>query len=350
MAGSSSHRSGLLVGLISLILLPSLPAEGGEREAFSAIQPALSREGLVLLTREGEARIERPDGSLTRVPLRKRERLSALGEIRGGWVAAGWRETGRGTDLVVIQEGLAGRTRTPPPAAVGGLRIAPVLLVDREELVGLAWLEGDEIRGLAVRMADWTGIDWGPARTVSPAGPGSQTGLAGAVLGDGTVLLAWSRFDGEDDEIFWSHRRGDGFSTPRRLTSDNRVPDVTPALISTGRGALLAWSRIDGEGYRLMTSAFSSGRWSAAEPAAETGSLFPSFHRTEAGLFLLYRSAQPRGWSVGEIEESGRVGRRARQETAEAERPVLGAPDDSAIGLRWPRDEEELRARWEAGL
>ncbi len=135
-----------------------------------------------------------------------------------------------------------------PPGQVGVDRRSPVLLVRKETLLGIAWLEGDTASSLSVRAAAWDGDAWQDVETVSAPGPGSQTGLTGTVLADGSWLLAWSAVDGEDDEIVWSRRAGDRWTPVRPVSENNHVPDVTPVLTAAGTGALLAWSRYDGEG------------------------------------------------------------------------------------------------------
>ncbi|HEX5760898.1 MAG TPA: hypothetical protein VF121_17045, partial [Thermoanaerobaculia bacterium] len=144
------------------------------------------------------------------------------------------------------------------------------------ELAGLAWLEGADGRSLAVRFARWDGERWARPRTVAAPGPGSQTALAAARLADASWLLAWSRFDGADDEVVWSRSagpEGESWSAPRRIAQDNAVPDVTPALTAVaGGGAVAAWSRYDGEDYRVVTARFDGRGWSAPRAVGPAGS------------------------------------------------------------------------------
>jgi len=243
--------------------------------------------------------------------------------------------TGEGSPAVTL----------PAPPAVSNLRREPLPLVEDGRLAGLVWLEGDAARALAVRYARWNGAAWEAPQTVAAPGPGSQLALSAARLKDGSWLLAWSAFDGHDDEIVWSRQAADGsWSVPQRVAADNDVPDITPALTATADGsALLAWSRFDPEtgGYQVVTSRFQARGWAAPRvAAAASGSLFPSFEAAESGAWLLlYQTALPRGWAAVEIDGAGRTGRTAAirmgTEAARRERPEVAA-DRSGVTFRWP--------------
>lgn len=231
----------------------------------------------------------------------------------------------------------------PPPPALEGLpeppwsagpRAEPLPLVGPDgELAGLAWLEGDDPARLEVRFAAWNGTSWGPAETVAGPGPGSQMALAATVLADGSPLLLWSAFDGEDDEVLWSLGGGGSWSEPRRLGADDRVPDITPAVRrdhrgGRGTGALAAWSEYaatgaaadPGGGYRVMVSRLevrgSEATWSPPRPIGPPGSLFPTWTTPEggesAGPLLLLRTVRPRGWQAVELGPGDLPRRRAQ--------------------------------------
>lgn len=227
----------------------------------------------------------------------------------------------------------------------------PVLRLDPVPTrAGVAWLEGADRGSLAVRWAPREDDRRGAAETVAAPGPGSQLALTATTLDDGTPLVAWSRFDGEDDEIYWSRRDAAGWSPPARLAGDNRVPDVTPALTHVPGGALAAWSRFERSSgqYRLVVSRFDGTAWSPPRPLAAPGSLYPGFESGGVRPQLLYRSAAPRGWVVLELEVPALQGearplRRAAvaaPATAEPRRPVV---DGGALRL----DGERVELVWE---
>ncbi len=348
-------RRGLPFATLALALAaaaPAPPAAAAPRgRPTEVLQAPESDRGLVLVVSGRRARAEWRHGRERAPRLRRGEYLVSVADLGRGWVAAGVRPAGTAdgaTEIFLIEADSGGRRRLrpPAPAAGGKLRLRPVPIVERGRLAGLAWLEGDHPRRAAVVAADWTGAGWGPTRTVSPPGRGSQSGLAAATLGEGSTLLVWSAFDGEDDEILWSRRRGEGWGAPSRLHPGNATPDVTPAVIATRRGALAVWGRLDGGAYRLYSSRFAGGSWSPPRPAAAAGSLFPTLHRSRQGLFLLHWSAAPDGWAVAEIDAEARTLRRALVPAAPGPRPALAASDGEGPTLRLAAGRRRAGAAW----
>lgn len=318
-----------LAGTFCLLLAASAVAAQD-----SPLQAFRGSDALTLLPAEGEARIELPGGRVLRVPLPERADLSSFAALDGGWVAVGSVPDAAGGRKLFLLRGndKASRPLPEPPGQEGRDRRGAVLLVDHGRLAGLAWLEGDDSRSLAVRSAAWTGQKWGAPERVSFPGPGSQLALAGAVLADGSWLLAWSAFDGEDDEIVWTRRSGDAWQPVERLSPGNHVPDITPAVTATAGGALIAWSRYDGEGYQLRVARFARGGWTGERPAAPSGSLYPGF---VGGSRLLYLDASPRAWSVLDLDGEGRAKARASVPSAAPERPAVSF-DGATVRMRWP--------------
>jgi acyl-CoA thioesterase-1 len=290
-----------------------------------------------LLAGSGEARLDLPSGKQVALTLPPGARLESAAAIAGGWIAAGTvpDAAGRGSELLLLAGRATGAATAqttalaPPGGRIGRLLAEPLPLVDGGRLAGLAWLEGDDPRALGVRYAAWNGGAWSAPRTISEPGQGSQLALVAARLSGGSWLLAWSAFDGHDDEIVWSRGSNGAWTPPRRLT-DNRVPDITPALVAAGRGALIAWSQLAGDGYRLLVARFLDGSWSEPEVVAPGGSLYPSFEPSPgAGRFrLLYRTAQPRGWAALELDAAGRPRRQAES----ADPPATASAGGAAAG------------------
>jgi hypothetical protein len=313
------------------------------------------REGrsLALVPMEGSsARLELPGGRTLRLDLPDRAEVSTLAlldGLDGGWAVAGsYPDLTGGRRLFLLRgNDETARPLAEPPGQEGAERRGPVLLVDNGKLAGLAWLEGDGQRSLSVRAAAWTGKAWQPPQQVSWPGPGSQLALAGAVLDDGSWLLAWSAFDGQDDEIVWSRRIGETWLPVRRLSPGNSVPDITPALTSVtagGGGALIAWSRYDGHGYQLRTARFDRGEW-RSERAGPAGSLYPTFLGGSDGIHLLYMDAWPRAWSVLALDAEGRIEARASLAST-LDRPVVTFERDQ-VRMRWPAQKRAAAARLE---
>lgn len=327
MSGSISRPQGIVCLLLILFL-------AGAGTVHAQTDP-LQSGGLVL---HGN-RLEMPGGRSVHLTLPQRGEASALAELDRGWIAAGSAqpedaEDGRRTLFLLSSEGAL-----PAPAGQeGAQRRGPVFFVEDGTLQGMAWLEGNDDRSLAVRAAEWNGHAWKAVEPVSRPGPGSQIALAGAVLSDGSWLLAWSAYDGEDHEIVWARRTAQGWSPARPVSKGNSVPDITPALAATESGALLAWSRYDGESYRLQLARFDSNTWKDERPIARSGSFHPSFQ----GLYLLHETAGPSSWSVLELAPSGKVLRRASALSALTERPVLTENSAGGLRLRWLAGRREV--------
>jgi hypothetical protein len=313
--------------------------------AQEPLQVFRNGETLALVPGEDSARLELPGGRSLDLDLPDRTALSSLAWLEPGWVTAGSTPKATGGQTLVLFRGNDKRSQilAEPPGQEGSIRQSPVLLVEGGRLAGLAWLEGDGLQSLSVRAAAWTGTKWGPVQQVSHPGPGSQLALAGAVLDDGSWLLAWSAFDGTADEIVWSRRVGETWLPVSRLSKPNAVPDITPALTATpGGGALIAWSRYDGQGYQLRMATFDRGEWKDERTAAPSGSLYPAF----LGSRLLYMDAAPRAWSVLDLDSAGRIKAKASiPSPSSLGRPVLGFSPEGEVRMRWPAEKRQAAAR-----
>lgn len=337
----------LTAATLFLVSAPAASGSGREREPAAAIQPIDSDRNLVLLSATGWARVD-SDRGRDRLALGGDETLTAILETRRGWVTAGFRPDDRGSALIVL-ESAAGDTasRLPPLRRSGALQLVPVLLDRDGELAGAAWLEGDSQRELFVRFAEWTGAGWGPVETVSRPRRGSQTGLVGTTLRNGEVILAWSRYDGSDDEIYWSRRDGGAWSRPERVGPNNRAPDISPAIARSGRGALLVWARMDGGHYHVVSRKFRGGEWKRERRVGSAGSVLPTLVRSSEGLLAVFRTAAPRGWTVAELESRSGAVRRARVDSREPRRPVVASLEPAGPVLRWPDAVSDTRTRWD---
>jgi len=287
-----------------------------------------------LVTGRGALRVETLDGSSFQAPLPGQVAVSALTPLAGGeWIAAGVRG---GSTLLLFRGAGANAERVAAPSADGDLAASPVPLASEGRLLGLAWLAGPGLRQLGVRFASWDGSEWSASEVVAGPAPGSQLALQGTVLSDGSALLVWSAFDGQDDEIYWSSRENGRWSTAQRLGDDNRVPDITPAVAPLGDGALVAWSRYQDGEYRLVTSRLGADGWSRPEPAGPPGSLYPFLTPGGSGLLLTYRDARAGDWTVLDLDRSARIRARAVVTGTPAGEPpaVLGAGRDGVTVIR----------------
>jgi hypothetical protein len=354
------------LALSALFALSALPVLSGP---VLSGDTAAAQPGPVLLAAAGEARLELPSGQRVTARLPEGAVLDVTASLdigESGWLAAGTQpaagpSTGPSAarDLLLLTgDGQTVTTLPAPPEKTGSVRQEPLPLVDGGRLAGLVWLEGENRRSFGVRFAAWNGAGWESPEIIAPPGPGSQLALTAAHLRDGSWLLAWSAFDGHDDEIVWSRRPGGAngsWSRPQRVAADNSVPDITPALTAVNGGALLAWSRYDtglGE-YQVVVSRFDKGRWTAPVATGPAGSLYPTFEPSSAldpsnAARMLYRTAGPRGWEVLDLDAAGRVSRRAAIVNAASARPVVtsAAAGNPGVLFRWPASGAESTVAW----
>lgn len=190
--------------------------------------------------------------------------IERLGEA--GWIATGTddRLTGRSL-LLKIKNGSRIKTLAAPSRSRGSIAWWPLPMVHRSELVGLVWFEGDRMDRLAVVGSRWLGDGWAQPVVISPPGVGSQAGLTATVLADGSWLQAWTRWDGEDDEVVWSLGDGKRFSRPAPVNPGNAVADILPSVLADGRGAIIAWSQEQANRYILQMARFDGRRWKPIE-------------------------------------------------------------------------------------
>jgi hypothetical protein len=339
MCGRISHVCGSVLrplGVALYLLLYGATAASAQEET---LQTSLHGEVLALVPTGDSARIELPGGRTLQVGLPERATVSSFAALDSGWIAAGSfadAATGRRRLFLLRGNDKSSRPLAEPPGQEGAQRRRPVILVDGGRLAGLAWLEGDGDTSLSVRSAAWADDGrWQAPQRVSYPGPGSQVALSGAVLDDGSWLLAWSAFDGTADEIVWSRRLGGEWLPVRRVSERNSVPDIVPAVTATaGGGALLAWSRYDGNGYQLRLARFERGVWQGERAAGPSGSLYPAFLGEPDHPRLLYLDAYPRAWSILDLDAAGRVRARASVSSS-LDRPVVSFEGDE-VRMRWP--------------
>jgi hypothetical protein len=226
----------------------------------------------------------------------------------GTWLLAGLESASR--PRLALWTGGNGQLRAQPrklpnpSSSRESLQLAPTWLAG-QRIPHLVWLEGDDPQGLEIRAAAWNGKRWTRHHTIAPRAPGSQLALTGVEFA-GQPLVVWTAFDGQDDEVLWSLLTDKHWSHPRRLDSDNRVPDVAPVLAVASGGVLAAWNRLEGDAYRVAYARFDGRSWSAVTFAGPAGSSTPAFVEGAHTLGLLYRTGSPAGFELLELDTAGR--------------------------------------------
>lgn len=285
---------------------------------------------------KGEIRAQLPPGAT----------LRDLEPTTDGWLAAGRFPMSEGTELLIVAGDEGGADLLPvPQRGPGRYRGQPVLLLERQELVGLAWAEGNGPREMEIWAAPWQDGEWGRSELVSAKGPGSQVAPVGVVLGDGSWMLLWAAHDGEDDEIVASRRVGAIWTQPERIHSANEVPDATPDILPINGGALAVWSWFDGNDYRLKSARWIGGSWHESEAFGGKGSGEPVLLETEKAIHLLYPSVEPPTWTVLELDRAGNEQRVAVVSKTTHEQPLLLLDEEGGDRLRWATVDRPLEWR-----
>lgn len=315
--------------------------------AQDAVQSSDGRWGIVSGAHGPRVRDAR--GNSNPLNIAESVRIHSLVSVRAGWVAAGARQVGDRRELYFRMLDAGGLKRLPAPGLQrSGIRHQPVILSDGEELLGVLWLEGDSEGSLSVRASLWLGITWSAPVTVAPPGPGSQVALTAAVLSDGSWLAAWTRFDGEDDEIMVSIGLDNSWTPPSPLSA-NAVPDILPTIAACEGGALIAWNQYDGQEYRVVTMRLAEGRWIEGQTEAR-GSLYPSFVLDGDRPSLLFYDVSG-AWKIHEMDREGRIVRRGSARALSSDRPLIlrtssNDESDGEVKLLWPIDSREARVTW----
>lgn len=326
--------------LITLGLLGLSAVSIASMAAAEMVQAPNSERQLVASDTAGGIRIEDRSGYRRLVEWPTDAQLESIRETSSGWVLTGRRSDRQANDLLIVTEddGVVRKLRAPSPTSDVERHNPVALLDDNRALGAMAWLEGDDLQSLSVSVAFRHGRGWSRPQRVSSAGPGSQLALQGATLADGTWLLVWSAFDGNDDEILWSRRREGRWTKPRRLAENNQVPDVTPTLLADSAGVIVAWNWYDGNEYRVRTATFEENRWSPARLVTRSGSLSPRLIAQAGKRLLLHRNVVPGGWTVSELDTTGMPLVEATQRSSQAEAPALLEVGPLALTLKWETD------------
>jgi hypothetical protein len=291
---------------------------------------AETRFGMV---KGGEIQVELPPGATIR----------DLEPTADGWLAAGHLPSTGGTELLLIEGSKDGADLLPVPERTSGrYRGQPVILLEDQRLVGLAWAEGNGAREFEIWASVWQDGEWGGSELVSPKGPGSQVAPVGAVLEDGSWLLVWTAFDGNDDEIMASRRIGGHWTLPGPIHSVNEVFDHSPDVVAVKGGALVVWSWYDGNDYRMKSARWLDGLWQEGEVFGGKGSSDPGLTRSGDSILLLYQSVVPASWTVMELDGAGVPVRAAAVPEGTNDRPMLLVEESGDHRLRWPTGEHVL--------
>lgn len=309
-------------------ILPLLAATG------LLLTGGVVRAQVALEVDSGSARIWRSSGEPTRLSLGRHQRPRVAVPAEGGVIIAG--DDQSDGDLFFLHQTTGSAVELPsPPLQDGPLRTAPVILTAEDRMEGVAWLEGTGQDDFSILASVWNGTSWEDVEVVSAGTGRAQLALASTVLDDGSWLVLWAGYDGNDDDIFWSRRVDGRWTQPERIHANNKVPDVLPTVVTHGDMAHAAWSYFDGSDYRIRTARWNGSSWTEGETLAGKGTVKAELESRAGRAFMTYRSVEPEAWNVVELDRSGNPRTSSFVRPFE-ERPLVVIDERSQPALYWP--------------
>jgi hypothetical protein len=114
------------------------------------------------------------------------------------------------------------------------------------------------------------------------------------------------------------------------------VPDITPVVTATTRGAVAAWSRYEDGHYRVRVARLRGDAWRDEERLGGAGSVFPFFVADDsaAGAQLVFAEGAAGEWQLLELTATGQVESRSRFQAVSRGRPVVRR-DAGGARLQW---------------
>ncbi len=144
------------------------------------------------------------------------------------------------------------------PAASDAAITNPKIVMDPSGSIWAFWNETYKDSGdIVYRVME--GASWSERKTIPRAGRWAGLNPDVAVDEEGLIWVAWSSYDGEDYELFFSRWDGSGWQKERRLT-DNSVNDGFPSLSLTGGFAVVGWTRSLASGNQVCAMTMHQGQ------------------------------------------------------------------------------------------
>jgi len=126
----------------------------------------------------------------------------------------------------------------------------PRIILDRDNVAWAFWNETDDKDGeIFYRVFDWR--EWSPRKIVPQGNAFPPLNPDAAVNGQGILWLTWSRYDGEDYEIYLSGWNGRGWVKEVKIT-DNRENDIFPSIgLGPNDIPVISWTQSSWQGNQI---------------------------------------------------------------------------------------------------
>lgn len=151
--------------------------------------------------------------------------------------------TEQGVELMYARQAGTGWTEPLRPGGKQGVHLTPALASDSWGDVWVVWIERRSAEEYLLRYCQIQDDVVVVSGTV-PSVTARNYAPTLLVDGDDTPWVAWSGYDGEDEEIYFSRWTGASWSAPSMVHADNSTPDTLPVLGMERNGVpWLRWTK-----------------------------------------------------------------------------------------------------------
>ncbi len=171
----------------------------------------------------------------------------AFDQTRSPWVI--WVNCFNKENSIFVQEMLSRRTWSLNSGSISAIT-NPRIIFDRDNVAWVFWNETDDKKGeIFYRIFDWR--EWSPRKIVPQENTFPPLNPDAAVDGRGTLWLTWSRYDGEDYEIYLSGWNGQAWLKEVKITN-NRENDTFPSIaLGPNDIPVISWTQTSWQGNQI---------------------------------------------------------------------------------------------------
>jgi lysophospholipase L1-like esterase len=204
------------------------------------------------------------------------------------WIA--WIELSGQDPRVCVRDPVTDRTwRVSPPSLLSASRVK--VLAGGPSGVWVFWTGHDRGRDETF-LSRFNGSAWSPVARLGADASSPRILLDAALDQAGRPWVVWSRYDGEDYEVYSSRWEGSGWSGEETLT-DDAGSDAWPGVVFL-RGSLpvVVWANVHGRVSSLRARVFAAGAWGPTLEllAAEEEIAEPRVSARDGRLVVSWRS------------------------------------------------------------